>query len=169
MKRIIRIGERRLVLSWNGTVDLTTFELATPEKPATSGKASILEVEPGVYSVLLGGRSYEVKVTPSGDAWAVDVDGRHFVIESIDPRQERRNGANRGKTGPMRLSAPMPGKVVRVLVEQGQAIEAGQGLVVVEAMKMQNEIKAPSSGRVVSLHASPGATVAAGEVLAVVE
>jgi len=169
MKRIIRIGERRSVLTWNGTVDLTRFELSSPEQAPTTGEASIVEVEPGIYSVLLGERSYEVKVTPSGDGWAVDVDGRHFVIESIDPRHERRDGSARGSSGPLRLSAPMPGKVVRVLVEPGQAVEAGQGLLVVEAMKMQNEIKAPGAGRVVSLHASPGATVVAGEVLVVVE
>jgi biotin carboxyl carrier protein len=65
--------------------------------------------------------------------------------------------------------APMPGKVVRVLVEEGQEVEAGAGLVVVEAMKMQNELKSPKKGTVAELRARPGATVNAGDVLAVVE
>jgi biotin carboxyl carrier protein len=63
----------------------------------------------------------------------------------------------------------MPGKVVRLLVAEGAEIEAGAGVVVVEAMKMQNEMKAPKSGKVVSLNASPGATVNAGDVLAIIE
>ena len=67
------------------------------------------------------------------------------------------------------VAAPMPGKVVRVLVERGQAVEAGAGVVVVEAMKMQNELKSPKDGRVAELRARAGATVNAGEVLAVVE
>jgi biotin carboxyl carrier protein len=63
----------------------------------------------------------------------------------------------------------MPGKVVRVLVEAGQAVEAGQGLIVVEAMKMQNELKSPKSGTVAELRAANGSTVNAGDVLVVVE
>ena len=67
------------------------------------------------------------------------------------------------------MTAPMPGKIVRLLVAEGQTVEAGQGLLVVEAMKMQNEMKAPKAGHVVSLTAREGATVAAGEVLAAIE
>jgi biotin carboxyl carrier protein len=63
----------------------------------------------------------------------------------------------------------MPGKVVRVLVEQGASVEAGQGLVVVEAMKMQNEMKSPRAGRVTELHAQAGATVNTGDLLAIIE
>jgi biotin carboxyl carrier protein len=126
-------------------------------------------VEPGIYSVLLRGKSFEAKITPSGEAWAVDVDGRHFLIESEDPREVRRRDSSAGHHGPQRLAAPMPGKIVRVLVESGQDVQAGQGLVVVEAMKMQNEVKAPRVGRVVSLHAQAGATVSAGDILAVLE
>ncbi|HSB13592.1 MAG TPA: acetyl-CoA carboxylase biotin carboxyl carrier protein subunit, partial [Bryobacteraceae bacterium] len=65
--------------------------------------------------------------------------------------------------------APMPGKVVRVLAAEGDLVEAGQGLLVVEAMKMQNEVKAPKAGRVAALAAREGGTVAAGDVLAVIE
>jgi len=63
----------------------------------------------------------------------------------------------------------MPGKVVRLLAAEGQQVQAGQGLLVIEAMKMQNEIKAPRAGRVVSLSVGEGATVTAGQALAVLE
>jgi biotin carboxyl carrier protein len=74
-----------------------------------------------------------------------------------------------GLEGRQTLSAPMPGKVVRILVNEGDPVERGQGLVVIEAMKMQNELKSPKAGRVVSISASEGAAVAAADVLAVVE
>ena len=71
--------------------------------------------------------------------------------------------------GPVEVRAQMPGKIIQVLVAPGDIVEAGQGLVVVEAMKMQNEMKAPKGGRVARVHAREGATVTAGEPLAVVE
>ena len=87
-----------------------------------------------------------------------------------DPKRLRGAGAAAGhEAGRAQVHAPMPGKVVRVLVEEGQEVEAGAGLVVVEAMKMQNELKSPKAGTVIELHARVGATVNAGEVLAVVE
>jgi biotin carboxyl carrier protein len=119
-------------------------------------EASVLEVEPGVYSILLDGQSYEVR--------AADVD-----IEVEDPRAPRSAGKQAGLEGKQALTAPMPGKVVRVLVTIGDPVERGQGLVVIEAMKMQNEMKSPKQGYVVSLSAIEGATVSAGDVLATVE
>jgi len=169
MKRIIRLDEREGTLDWNTAGELTSFQLSWPGQDAFQGEASIMEVEPGIYSVLLDGKSFEAKITPSGDAWAVDVDGRHFVMDARDPRELRRRDGVAGHTGPQRLTAPMPGRVVRVLVKLGQQVDAGQGIAVVEAMKMQNEVKAARAGRVVSLHAEPGLTVSAGDVLAVLE
>jgi len=80
----------------------------------------------------------------------------------------RRGDGARGGAGVATIMAPMPGKVVRVLVAPGAAVEADQGIVVVEAMKMQNELKAPRAGRVISVAAKEGATVAAGETLATI-
>jgi biotin carboxyl carrier protein len=136
---------------------------------ANGRAASVLEVEPGIYSVLLDDRSYEARIEPSDDAWAVTIGRRRFLIDVADPR--RRNSKSRGLAGEGRqpIVSPMPGKVVRVLVASGDRVEAGQGLIVVEAMKMQNELKAPRSGRVAALTACEGATVAAGDALAVVE
>ncbi|MGE5647301.1 MAG: biotin/lipoyl-containing protein [Acidobacteriota bacterium] len=131
--------------------------------------ASILEVEPGIYSVLAGGRSFEARIERIDDAWAVTIGRRRYVVEVADPRRPVRRARGLPGEGRRPLASPMPGKVVRVLVAEGDRIEAGQGIAVVEAMKMQNEMKAPRAGRVVSLTAREGATVAAGEVLAVIE
>jgi biotin carboxyl carrier protein len=119
-------------------------------------EASVVEVEPGVYSILLDGRSYEVRA--SG-----------LDIEVEDPRAPRHVGKQAGLEGRQSVAAPMPGKVVRVLANVGDAVERGQGLVVIEAMKMQNEMKSPKQGHLVSLTAIEGAAVSAGDVLATVE
>ncbi len=93
-----------------------------------------------------------------------------FQISLSDPKRLRASRASAGHdAGRASIASPMPGKVVRVLVEQGQTVEIGEGLLVVEAMKMQNEMKSPKAGTVVELHAQTGATVNAGEVLAVIE
>jgi biotin carboxyl carrier protein len=120
-------------------------------------EASVEEVEPGVYSVLLDGRSFEIRAAELGEV----------VVE--DPRAPRSAARERGAEGRQQVECPMPGKVVRVLVAEGDEVQRGQGLVVIEAMKMQNEMKSPKQGRVVSVHAVAGATVGAGEVVAVVE
>ncbi len=132
-------------------------------------EAQVETPEPGVYSVLMDGRSYEARVEERPDAGViVVVDSYRFEIEVRDPRRWAARSGNRGAEGAQSLAAPMPGKVVRVLVSPGDAVEAGQGLVVVEAMKMQNEIKAARPGRVLAVPAREGATVAAGEVLATI-
>jgi biotin carboxyl carrier protein len=130
--------------------------------------ASVRLVEPGVYSILLDGRVYDARVDRAGERLVVQVAGDRFEVEVRDPRSWSRRSVLASQ-GLATLSAPMPGKVVRVLVAEGEMVEAGQGLVVVEAMKMQNEIKAPRSGRVISLAVRVGATVAAGDPLATIE
>ena len=123
----------------------------------------------GVFSVLLDGVSYDAYVedTPAG-TMVVVIDGRRFEIEARDPRRwSRKSGGRRGDEVQSILS-PMPGKVVRVLVSAGDTVEAGQGIVVVEAMKMQNELKASRPGAILTLPAKEGATVTAGELLATI-
>ncbi len=131
--------------------------------------AQIELVEPGVYSVLMDGHSYEARVEPADSGVVVFIDGYRFEIEVRDPRRWRRQTRGREIAGRLNVVAPMPGKIVRVLVSAGDTVAAGQGLLVVEAMKMQNEVKAPKAGRVVSIAAREGATAAAGETLAVIE
>jgi biotin carboxyl carrier protein len=125
--------------------------------------------EPGVYSVLMDGRSYDARVEEHPDCVVVVIDGYRFEIEVRDPRRWSAKGARRGADGVHTVTAPMPGKLVRVLVARGDVVAPGQGLVVVEAMKMQNEMKAPRAGKVLSVPVKEGATVAAGEVLATLE
>jgi biotin carboxyl carrier protein len=90
----------------------------------------------------------------------------------MDPRQWRSQKTARGggveAEGRQEIKAPMPGKIVRVLAKAGDAVEAGQGLLVVEAMKMQNEIKAPKTGKVEKVLVAEGQAVNAGETMAVI-
>jgi biotin carboxyl carrier protein len=129
---------------------------------------SVARVEPGVYSVLLDGRSFEVRIIPAQDGLRIEMNGRRFAAEVRDPRDRgQRSGAAIG-TGRQNIRAPMPGKVIRVLVREGDEVELGQGLVVVEAMKMQNEMKAQRGGRVAEVRVRGGETVAAGDTLVVI-
>ena len=129
----------------------------------------IRQVEPGVYSVLMDGRSYEARVESGDGNVVVFVGGHRFEVELADPRRWSRKSHREGTDGRINVVAAMPGKVVRVLVAAGDAVSANQGMLVVEAMKMQNEMKSPKAGTVVALNAREGATVAAGEVLATIE
>ena len=122
-----------------------------------------------VLSILIGGRAYEVKRERTATDMHLWVGSIRYAAQLRDPRSLRgRASADDGK-GPKKLLAPMPGKVVRVLVKENAEVEAGQGVVVVEAMKMQNEIKSPKKGVVRKLMASEGANVNSGDVLAIVE
>ena len=131
-------------------------------------EADVTRISHGVYSILLDGKSLEVTVEETPGGLLVRVNGREYRVEIFDPRSWRRaRGAGIELEGRQQLVAPMPGKVVRVLVKAGQQVEAGQGLLVIEAMKMQNEIRSPKSGAVERV-AHEGQTVNAGEVLAIV-
>ncbi|HKO05201.1 MAG TPA: biotin/lipoyl-containing protein [Candidatus Acidoferrales bacterium] len=132
-------------------------------------EADAVEVSPGIYSILTDGAAFEVRVERAATGLTVAVGGRRLAARVVDPRQwqGRRAGAVEAE-GRQQILAPMPGKVVRVLVKQGEKVEAGRGLVVVEAMKMQNEIRSPKTGTVEKLLVSEGKAVTAGEVVAVV-
>lgn len=132
--------------------------------------ADAAEIAPNVFSVLLSGRSHEVYVTSSyGGQLQLQTGGLEFLAEVIDPRSWRgRRHSGAEAEGRQQIPAPMPGKVVRLLVKAGDAVEAGQGLLVVEAMKMQNEIRSPRTGTVERVLVAEGQAVNAGEVLCVV-
>ena len=125
---------------------------------------------PDVLSVLIDGKSYEIKRERTATDMHLWVGSARYAAELRDPRSLRsRRAAAYSDKGPRKLVAPMPGKVVRVLVREKDEVAAGQGIVVVEAMKMQNEIKSPKKGVVQKLVAREGANVNAGDVLAIVE
>ncbi|HUS19154.1 MAG TPA: biotin/lipoyl-containing protein [Terriglobales bacterium] len=130
-----------------------------------------------VLSLLVGGESYEVRretAASNGNGQtgeqSIAVGGRRYVVEVSDPRSLRSRKAKAGSSeGPKKIKAPMPGKVVRILAAEGDAVEAGQGVVVIEAMKMQNELKSPKAGTLKRLIANVGMAVNAGDTLAIVE
>ena len=128
---------------------------------------AVRQVEPGVYSVVIDGRSFEARAIPSRQGLEIEVGGRRYSAEVLDPR----NGGRRPRTalggGRQNVAAPMPGKVIRVLVREGDQVQPGQGLVVVEAMKMQNEMKALRAAQVAEVRVRDGETVGAGDTLVV--
>jgi len=133
--------------------------------------ANAVEVAPNIISVLLNGESHQIRVALRPDGTLMLHTGlAEYPAEVNDPRswRGRRHGALQVE-GRQQIAAPMPGKVVRLLVKQGDAVEAGQGLLVVEAMKMQNEIRSPKKGKVEKLLVKEGQAVNAGEALAWVE
>ncbi len=138
-----------------------------------SYQIEVREPEAGAYLFIVDGRVFECRVDKAGatrGGYQVHVGGDTYNITLSDPkrlRDAKSSGAD--ADGRASVVAPMPGKVVRVLVEHGEKVESGDGLVIVEAMKMQNEMKSPKAGTIVEIHAQAGATVNAGEVLIVVE
>jgi biotin carboxyl carrier protein len=129
-------------------------------------QVDVCAMEPGVLSLIVDGRQYRCVL----DGDAVIIGGRRFEFEVEDPRSLRgRRGAGEGAAGPRPVKAPMPGRVVRVLVSEGDEVAEQQGVVVIEAMKMQNELKSPKAGRVARVAVAVDTTVGAGEVLIVVE
>jgi biotin carboxyl carrier protein len=136
---------------------------------APEREANVEMPEPCVYSVLLDGRVYDARVEETAAGLAIVIDGYRFEMEVRDPRRWSRKDASRGGDGVQTVVAPMPGKVVRVLVAPGDEVSASQGLLVVEAMKMQNEMKAARAGKILSVTVKEGATVAAGDVLVTIE
>lgn len=133
--------------------------------------ADVAEIAPNILSILLRGESYEFYVTANSDGVLKLQAGLHeLTAEVVDPRawSGRRHGHAEAE-GRQQIVAPMPGKVVRVLVKTGDKVEAGQGLIVVEAMKMQNEIRSPKTGTVERIVIKEGQPVNAGEILALVD
>jgi biotin carboxyl carrier protein len=124
-----------------------------------------------VLSVLVGGDAFEIKRERSlqGELHLV-IGSARYAVEVQDPRSLRtRRAAAGGEAGPQKITAPMPGKIVRVMVAEKGEVKAGQGVIVMEAMKMQNEMKSPKDGRVQKILTSEGSTVNAGDTLAVIE
>ena len=166
MKYEIRIGGKPRV------VELTRN--SEKLKISLDGKmldVDAVEIATNTFSILIEGESYEVRVAPMPDGSLVLHTGlAEYVAEVDDPRawRGRRHGALEAE-GRQQIVAPMPGKIVRLLVQAEDAVKVGQGLLVVEAMKMQNEIRSPKSGRVEKFFVKEGQAVNAGEVLAWVD
>ncbi len=127
---------------------------------------SHVEAEPGVHSLLCGSRSFDVRLEHAHYGTIAQHRSSRVLLEPVERNGRRGSG---GVAGPAQVKAAMPGRVIRVLVSEGEAVREGQGLVVLEAMKMQNEIKSPRGGTVRQLSVAEGAVVAAGALLCLVE
>ena len=115
-----------------------------------------------VFSLILDGRSYESFVYPGDEDWQVLLRGRQYQVKVEDERERRLRAAAGGgvaETGEYLLKAPMPGLIVSVPLSEGQAVEKGQVMVILESMKMQNELKSPRAGTVGRVRVKPGESV----------
>ena len=115
-----------------------------------------------VYSLLIGGKSYEAYVSPDDEQWEVLLRGRLYQAEVQDEREKRlrsAGGAGAAEGGEFQMKAPMPGLVVAIPVEEGPPVKKGQVLLILESMKMQNELKSPRDGQIQRIKVKAGETV----------
>ena len=144
---------------------------ATASVAGRSYDLEVSEPEKGTYLFKHNGRVLEAGVTPAATGgYSVNVNRTDFEAVVIDPKRLRGStAAGALDSGKAEIKTAMPGKVVRLIVANGDAVEKGDGVVVVEAMKMQNELRAPKSGNIVEIKVNEGDTVGAGDVLVVIE
>jgi biotin carboxyl carrier protein len=124
------------------------------------------------FSILIGDRSFDLEVAcDSGELLVASRQGiTRVILEDAARYAHRSRGGARAETaGPVEVKAMMPGRIVNVLVRPGDEVARNQGLVVVEAMKMENELKSPKAGRVIMIKVSPGQTVEKGDLLLIIE
>ncbi len=154
-------------------VELVRGERSDAWRCRIAGRAVELDAvfpEPGVLSLILEGRAFEFHREGAAPDFHLVHGEARYLAAVRDPRSFRgRRAAAAARSGPRKVRAPMPGRILRVLATEGDAVEAGAALLVIEAMKMQNEIRSPKAGRVSKVLTEAGATVGAGDVLAVVE
>jgi len=162
MKIAAQVGPRAIEIQVERDGSLYVVEI--------DGQSHVVDarkLEGDFYSLLTAGRSYEVTVEYRADAYYVRHGAAEQIVRLTDPGRKARDGAR--VSGPERIVTLMPGKVVRVLVAAGETVAAGQGVVVVEAMKMENEIAASRAGTVQIVEVKPGQSVEGGALLAIIE
>lgn len=166
MKRTLILGKEQLDVELLHQDGVTTLVWEGQEQPM-----DILELEPGCYSILMDGRSVEVRLDPAkspdpeAHAYRAMLYDGAYEFSLVDPRRALLSGSGAAGASGGVLSAPMPGKIVKLLVKVGDAVQEGQTLVVMEAMKMQNELKTGTTGTVASVAVQEGATVETGAAL----
>ncbi len=149
------------------TIDGKEFSVEIIDEKHVRINDQILEVDfesvsgQPVYSLIIGGKSYEAYIYPDEKDWQVLLRGRLFqaIVEDEREKRLRAVGSKVAESGEFHLKAPMPGLVVAVPVEEGQAVKQGQVLLILESMKMQNELKAPRDGTVARIRVKAGETV----------
>lgn len=164
MKTWVRIGDKALRVELPENILQGGRHACTVEQRPVEADVSLLANES--LSLIVDGRQYRCVL----DGDAVVIAGRRYEFAMEDPRAlQGKGGAAEGSSGPRAVKAPMPGRVVRVLVDEGDEVDAMQGVVVIEAMKMQNELKVPRAGRVSKVAVVADTTVEAGQILIVIE
>ena len=159
-------GESYLLqLQPNGSVSDYTLE----GTESASGKVSVAEIRPGVFSLLLDGKSLTAYTAMTDAGLEVWTGTQRHLLSIADARDKSPRSKKAVAAGPLEIKAQMPGKVVKLLIASGESVRAGQGVIVVEAMKMQNEMKSPKDGVISHIRVQEGATVAAGETMMVIE
>jgi biotin carboxyl carrier protein len=159
------IDQQWVAISLEGSTESYVVRL-----PHRELKVDAFILDEGSYSLLIDGSSFDVTVHRVLSHYQVTVNGTTFEVALRDPKQLRHQaGAGEKSAGPASVTAPMPGKLVRLLVTEGDSVKEGQGVVVVEAMKMQNELKAPKYGTVQRVCVVEGQAVNAGEVLLTIQ
>ncbi len=165
----IRIGDRAFTIAiepeGNG------WRIAVDDEPVNVG---VFAIDDGTLSLLLGERSVTVHLVRESSEngasqWLLGLNGREMTAEVRDRRRLRRGHHGVEQEGRIRLTAPMAGKVVKLLAAPGDTVEAGQGILVLEAMKMQNEVRSPKNGKLLTVAVNDNSTVATGQLLAEVE
>jgi pyruvate carboxylase subunit B len=166
MRWIARIGEREMALEAARRAAGRCAVRAGADGPEIEAR-----VDGATVVVRLDGRVIEALVAPrqragaSGPAYAVTIGGRTYDVRLTDPLRSGSGSAPPRRDGPAEVRATMPGRVVALLAREGEAVKAGQGILVVEAMKMENELPAPRDGRLTAIGVRPGATVETGTLL----
>jgi pyruvate carboxylase subunit B len=167
MKYIVQVNDEQKSVSLDG--DGTVFEADSPVH------AELSDIEGTPVRMVRIGTHVERVVAQKRDGkgrYTLWIDGYRFEVEALDERTRAiraLSAAAAGPTGPAPIKAPMPGLIVRINVKPGDAVEAGQGVVVMEAMKMENELRATSAGIVKSVEVAPGAAVEKGALLVALE
>ncbi|QQR79862.1 MAG: acetyl-CoA carboxylase biotin carboxyl carrier protein subunit [Deltaproteobacteria bacterium] len=129
----------------------------------------VLVLGPGLYSLLVDGQSHEVAVREDKKGKIVEVDAHLIPVKLLDPWAPKAAAGKDGIEGEVTLTSPMPGRVVSIKAEAGAAVEEGAGVIVVEAMKMENELQSPKTGKIKAVLVKVGDTVESGQDLVVIE
>jgi biotin carboxyl carrier protein len=165
----------KIELEIDGQIIEVEFTFAGGAAQLTFGgvtqEAQVSEPEPGLFTIIINDRVYRCALEKlASGAIEVIVNGKRIPVAARDKKHLRgQAGADADASGQIKLSSPMPGKVVRVMLTAGDEVAAHQGVLVVEAMKMQNEVQSPKAGKVAEIKVAEGQTVNAGEVLAVID
>ncbi len=168
VKFTVNAGGSTFELELAQSAERLSYKLAG-EREKISGEASLLPVSPGVYSVLLGTKSVTVNLSRIEGRYEAACQGRRLLLSIADSRDRAERERSDTGSGPVEVRAQMPGKIISLLVQPGVEVAAGQSLLVIEAMKMQNELKSPKSGIVSKVHVSEGETVPANHSLVVID